>query len=296
MLSHVTPPPNISITPPPLPYPLSPDLRHVAVMPGFGETTHPTNCRPATSSSQNPEVPLGSAIPPVPLLLVERIESGAFIELADLIPTHLGFENTTRSKSKHRSVANISEWLQAFAVYVSVIARREPHRIPDLMGYQILMIDASNEYRNNGWLAYDRRFRQQAAFRPQCKWSNIDSTLWTLAFTGQAKANRCRHCFSLFHLSQDCEFAPNSNSSLPEVPHTGASRTGLGRRRFVCHQWNHQPSQTCSYPNCRFEHVCSICTINSEAKDIYHKAIFCPYRPTQNQQLINAQKPRPLFP
>ena len=78
------------------------------------------------------------------------------------------------------------------------------------------MLEASNEYQGNCWLAYNRRFRQQAASQPNCKWSNIDTTYWNLAFTSQAKASRCRHCFSLFHQSKDCEFASSPTSSLPD--------------------------------------------------------------------------------
>ena len=283
--------------------PFYPDLRHVAVFsPETSVTVLPPETPPLTNhqssvrSSQTPEVLAGAAIPPVPLHLVERIKSGAFVELADLVPTRLGFEDTTRSKIKHRSVANISEWLQAFAVYVSVIAKTQPYRVPDLMGYQILIIEASTEYRNNSWLAYDRRFRQQVAAHPQCKWSNIDSTLWTLAFTSQAKTSRCRHCFSLFHLSQDCEFDPNPTSPPIEPQFTGASRVRPVRRRLICQQWNQESSQSCSYPNCRFEHVCSICAVNPAARDINHKAIVCPNHPAQNHQPINAQRPPPLFP
>ena len=40
------------------------------------------------------------------------------------------------------------EWLQAFAVYISVIAKTQPHRISDLVGYQILILEASNECHN----------------------------------------------------------------------------------------------------------------------------------------------------
>ena len=61
------------------------------------------------------------------------------------------------SKFKQHPITNISEWLQAFAVYVSVIARKQLQHVPDLMGYQILMLEASNEYQGNCWLAYDRR-------------------------------------------------------------------------------------------------------------------------------------------
>ena len=121
----------------------------------------------------------------------------------------LCFEETVGSKSKQHPITNISEWLQAFAVYVPVMARKQPQRVPHLMGYQILMLEASNKYQSDCWLGYYRNFRQQAASLPNFTWSNMNSTIWNLAFTGQGRANGCRHCFSLFHLSKDCEFASN---------------------------------------------------------------------------------------
>ena len=192
------------------------DLNHVNVL----ATTHGRATTPLPPSSTIPPVPPppGSTIPPVPPSLVQKIEAGAFIEFEDLVPSHLGFEETVGSKSKQCPVTSIAEWLQAFAVYVSVIARKQPQCVPDLMGYQILMLEGSNEYKGSSWMAYDRRFRQQAAAHPNCEWSKIDSTIWNLAFNGQAKANRCRHCFSLFHLSKDCAFASSTTSSQPDQP------------------------------------------------------------------------------
>jgi len=52
--------------------------------------------------------------------------------MADLIPSYLGFEEIIGSKPRQRSVTNISEWLQTFAVYVSVISKKQPQRVPDL--------------------------------------------------------------------------------------------------------------------------------------------------------------------
>ena len=70
------------------------------------------------------------------------------------------------------------EWLQSFAVHVSVIARKQPQRVPDLMGYQVLILEASSEYKNDCWTAYDRRFfAQDDTSQPQHNWSNIDTTL-----------------------------------------------------------------------------------------------------------------------
>ena len=68
--------------------------------------------------------------------------------MGDLIPTCLGLDDTAHSKLRH-SVTIISEWLQAFTVYVLVIAKKQPHHVPDVMGYQILILEASNEYCND---------------------------------------------------------------------------------------------------------------------------------------------------
>jgi len=86
---------------------------------------------------------------PVPSELIKKIEDGKFIEMLDLVPSHLGFEEITGSKPRQLSVTNISEWLQAFAIYLSVISKKQPQRVPDLMGYEILMLEVSNEYQNN---------------------------------------------------------------------------------------------------------------------------------------------------
>ena len=89
----------------------------------------------------------GIVLSPVPTSLVKKkkkTESNAFIKTGDLIPTHLGLDDTVRSKLRC-SITNITEWLQAFTVYISVIAKTQPHRISDLMGYQILIPEASNE-------------------------------------------------------------------------------------------------------------------------------------------------------
>jgi len=90
--------------------------------------------------------------------------------------------------------------------------------------------------------------------------------------------------FSLFHQSSDCEFAPVYSSS-----HAQAS----ARQCFIFHQWNEQPVQRYTFPNCRYEHVCYNCAFDSSVRDIHHKAIFCPNTPAQ--QLVPLLRPRPLF-
>ena len=113
----------------------------------LGNFRDTNTCTRSTPPRQLESIPTGTALPPVPTSLVEKVEPGA-IKMGDLIPTRLGLDDTARSKLRC-SVTNISEWLQVFTVYVSVIAKKQPHRVPDLMGYQILILKASNEYCND---------------------------------------------------------------------------------------------------------------------------------------------------
>lgn len=81
-------------------------------------------------------MPAGTVLSPVPAHLIVNIKSDAFIKMGDLIPSWVRLDDAARSKLRC-SVTNVSKCLQAFAAYVSVIARKQPHRFPDLMGYQI---------------------------------------------------------------------------------------------------------------------------------------------------------------
>ena len=127
----------------------------------------------------------------MPAKLVDKIECGAFIEMANLLPEQLGtyYSNKEpKARTKKPSVTNKMGWLQCFAVYIAVRCQKQPERIRDLMGYQALIINAYMEYTGDYWMGYDCRFRQITASQPDRSWASIDPTLWHLAFAGQSKS------------------------------------------------------------------------------------------------------------
>ena len=141
--------------------------------------------------------------------------------MSDLLPEHLGHaepDEDPKSKSKHQPMSSVTQWLQCFAVYTAVISKKQPYWMMDLMGYQILITEAYHEYRSNAWLNYDRRFRLRAASQPGRSWAAIDSTIWNLAFAGQAKATRCNHCFSFAHSTPNCNLSGNNSETKPLFP------------------------------------------------------------------------------
>ena len=103
---------------------------------------------------------------------------------------------------------SILEWLQGYFIYVAAISLKFLNCIPNLMGYQSLIIEAHLECKNDCWIGYDCRFRQQAASQPDRPWAAVEPTLWNHAFAGQAKSSRCKHCFSLSHQSAECVSCP----------------------------------------------------------------------------------------
>jgi len=119
---------------------LADQLNHFGVM--IRDHTVHNNHRKNASSS----VSIGAGCPPVAMRLVRKIASVAFIEMSDLLPERMGIHRRRDDhKSKHSKCSlSILEWLQYFSAYVSVVSRQH---IPDLIGYQSLIIDASMEYK-----------------------------------------------------------------------------------------------------------------------------------------------------
>ena len=175
--------------------------------------------------------------------------------MAELLPDRLGvnavppLEGDKDEKPKRRQISNILEWIQCFSIYMAVRAQQSPAKIQDMLGYQTLIVEARMEYEGDGWLGYDRCFRQNAAASSDICWSKIDPTLWNKAFAGQAKASRCKHCFSLTHSAEECDWAPTPSANKAPVTNKYVSAP-RARPAKVCYEWNHNPSPACPFPGC----------------------------------------------
>ena len=53
--------------------------------------------------------------------------------------------------------------------------------------------------------------------------------------------------------------------------------------RLICYFWNDEHTPNCSFPNCCYKYICSMCTFNAEATDIHDKAVHCPYHLNQTR-------------
>ena len=203
----------------------------------IGENTNSSADSPLSHPTSS--VTLVAGLPPVPSRLVAKIESGEFIDMGELLPDQVGTsrpEDLGKVLPKHCTVAGILEWIKCFNVYMAVISRKEPGRIPDLLAYETLIIEAHMEYSGNAWLGYNRRFCQCAATDATKNWAIIDPTLWNLAFSDKARTARYKFCFSLSHGSSDCAWATDQPTS--QVARTPTSMGTSPQPMRIYYAWN----------------------------------------------------------
>ena len=58
-------------------------------------------------------------------------------------------------------VTNIFEWLQCLGTCIAIVGYTEPHRVPDLLGYQNLIIQGYHKYQKGCWQTYNCDFCQK---------------------------------------------------------------------------------------------------------------------------------------
>ena len=166
-------------------------------------------------------------------------------------------DSTSSPKQKHYGVANIIEWVQCFGIYTAIISKKEPDWTADLIGYQQMIIDSSQNCCEGDWLNYDQHFRLKASATGLKDWSSVEMNIWKRAFPDRVK-----------QLSP--QYTPSYTRQGPQHYSANYSQP---REQNICLEWNDSPNPNCLYPDCKFEHRCYRCVFNSESR---HKALFCP--------------------
>ena len=131
------------------------------------------------------------------------------------------------------------------------------------------------------------------ALSTKMQWATRDPTLWNLSFAGHVNAKRCKHCFSFYHSHDSCNWAPEpATASFRHQPTPQPLFTSTRPCR-ICLTWNNTPSPDCSFPGCKYKHICSICVKLPTTTDLAHKAIYCAHRndPNYNQNRYTGRQP-----
>ena len=141
-------------------------------------------------------------------------------------------------------------WIQCFGVFMAITSLKEPHRILDLISYQIFIMQSSVHCQKGCWVIHDRHFHNSRV-------SFINITVWKMAFP---------------------ERPPAGSSYLPlNLCCTRASYCLLHFTELYMPGMNENPNPQCFYPSCNLDNICYRC-VHTNTTDKKHKAIYCLYK------------------
>ncbi len=226
-------------------------------------------------SEEAPPFVLSEALPVVPGKLVKKIQSGDYVEMAELLKDNVEAERRRvaagdsgqTGRTCRREVPDFDSWLQCFSLYAAVVCAKYPQKARELWAYQALMLAEYRKCGGRGWHLYDSAFRQQITNLETVDFSKVNQGLYATTFLAYGgKGQFCGRCMASDHSQEDCALNPRrevpvvqlqeqrSAGSRREEPQ-GDTRRRRGRRG-ACYAFN---DGRCSLPYCRFEHVCSVC-------------------------------------
>ena len=143
-------------------------------------------------------------------------------------------------------------FLTFLAVGTSDIATR------NRLTYAVLLLREAMRHGGQGWMDYDRLFRQQAAIDPSLAWNMIHPGLQATTILSQRQTGTgtfCTLCQECDHVASHCALGQLQQSTIQMSP-AGIMTPRTAQRR-ICSSWN---DGSCIYPgSCSYRHICSNC-------------------------------------
>ena len=221
---------------------------------------------------------LSPAAEPFPRKLVEKVRSGQFIEMRELLADNITPIHQLESiqgcnplhtlgptRPRLREVSSLPTWCYCFLGYMAILTSNPSTR--DQLAYARLVIKETLRHGRQGWLDYDTAFRQQAAAELSLRWNTLLPGLQASTILGQRnrqEAAFCTLCREGDHTRAQCALVylqpPTTRN-----PSTTYPTAGRRRQENICTSWNRG---TCILPgNCAYRHICATCHLPHKAKD-----------------------------
>ena len=270
---------------------VSPPINHHSVMAAAGSTsaaqlalpTIPT-VRIAPTDPSQAGLLLSPASEVIPKKLVDKIRSGRFIEMKELLqdnisllaqleelqgPTSIQVVGTARPRL--REVSSLPTWCYCFLGFVATLTSDPTTR--DQLAYARLIIKQAQSQGGLAWMDYDKAFRQQLATDPSMRWNAVNPSLLASTMLGHRSPGSpsfCTLCRAVDHTRTQCALAYLEPPATTQASFQRGPVSALRKPRFnpICFAWN---KGTCPYAGrCNYRHICSTCSAHS------HKALDCP--------------------
>ena len=194
----------------------------------------------------------------------------------DAIHAHPAYPLPVVARPRLGDIHSPLMWIYCFLTYAAV--RSSDPQVRDLLTYGRLIIRESQRHGGNGWLEYDKVFRQQAALDESVQWNELNPSLFasTILSAHVGPSVFCSLCQEADHHASNCALAffqaPPSQrppqqghvAAVAQPPQYSASVLPTPKRTVrpetlerISVSWN---KGCCVFPgSCQFRHVCASC-------------------------------------
>lgn len=251
----------------------------------------PPPLRPS-GSPPGPGVSLSPATEPFPQKLVDRVRSGRYVDMRDLLADNIALLQQMETfsgqyacmpglpgmlKPSLRDVKTLPSWVYSFLAYIAI--RTPDPTTRDMLSYARLIVREAQRHSGTGWLEYDKVFRQQAALDSNLPWNVLHQGIQAATLFGQAPsgtmASMCTLCREPDHTTDHCALGYLQQQPATRQPASAQGSSKPPKPRYppkrrpeattICLSWNRGK---CVYPNwCTFRHVCATCQGQHMARD-----------------------------
>ena len=136
---------------------------------------------PLADDSTPSLVAVHSSLPLLSKQIVQQIQAGEFVDLADLPPARsrqsssippmsalstMGVLQLQEMEHHQKLLPDFLTWSQCFAVYTAVLGSCKPQRISELISYQYEIAKCARKFKWPSWVIYNINFWQEAASYP----------------------------------------------------------------------------------------------------------------------------------
>ena len=159
------------------------------------------------------------ALPPIQAKALEKIRSGVFFDLKELLPDNaalmqrlqemgaVALLSSPPTASRLREINNPLTWVYCFLSFIA--AKTECSATRELVAYAQIVVQLARKHGGLGWLAYDQHFRQQLAGGSGAMWNDINNSLMSatvLAPSSDDPQKRivCSVCRGDDHSASEC--------------------------------------------------------------------------------------------
>ena len=176
---------------------------------------------PALPSASIASLAQFPGMPHLPPKLLQKIRSREHIDLADLLREQIhcsasaspsaslvmlpksSYGTQQHKKRQIYTGHSYMAWVQEYSTYMLALASSFPEQLPEVIAYQILIVQHRHKFEYPSWLRYDIEFQQWSAH----KWCHIHPQFYAFAFTAHGKTtdslDQCNHLkkvsYLLFH-------------------------------------------------------------------------------------------------